>query len=66
MIKLRYVRVPSGRDLDVVTVPAAGEGAISYATGKARPVVEGVLQRAGQERAALAGWSNGYVALQQA
>jgi hypothetical protein len=65
MITLAYVDVRTGRTLD--TVSWQGEGSIRYATGAARPVLEGLLIRRRIPRAALlGGWSNGYVQLRGA
>lgn len=62
MTRLRYIVIKTGQVLDTVSVPP-GEGAITYADGPARRQVESILRRTGGDRAALAGWSNGYVAL---
>lgn len=57
--------VVAGRKLDTVAVPAGG-GAIVYANGRARPVVDGLLRRSHGDRRVLAEWSNGYAQLRRA
>jgi hypothetical protein len=64
-VRLVLRNVRTGKVLDTVTVGALG--AVVYETGEAKPIVEQVGRTTGVKGAmlgkALAGWSNGYLAL---